>query len=149
MAKFSVSGLKEAASALKTLDRKLKGSLFRKIHKALLRPFRSNIANAAPSTPNNSWKNVKNVKILNSADSKDGVDLGYVNNRETYMIRWHEKGTKVRTKRGAISARPWIAPAHDSMTPDIIKKAEKEYSTTLETILKKELKSISKKLSKL
>lgn len=143
-----VDGLKEAMAALRGVEKKFVGRILRNIHKKLAVGLRDALAANAPSTPHNSWKSKRNLTIANARDSKDGVEVGYKASYKTYMIRWHEYGTKVRVDRGKISPRPWIGPTHDQEGPKIIDKASVEYAKLLEDSLKKELKSLSRKLGK-
>lgn len=147
--KFKVEGLAEAKKAIEKLDRKLQAKILKKIHRKLLTPIKKEIANAAPNTPNNNWKNPRNISILAVKRDPTGVQASYKQSPETWVVRFHERGTKVRKRRGKISARPWIFPTHKRFTPKVIKRAEKEYANLMEKALISELRLVTKKIGKL
>lgn len=136
--KWKVEGLKEVSDALRVLPDKLSISLLRSVNRRVLskevvKPLRAAVSHQ-------SFK--KGIKVFTDKANKTGAVVGP--DSKVFWIRFVQKGTKERFKRGKITAHNTIEPTIDQSIDNVIKFAGNEYEDEMIKFMSKKLKRLRK-----
>ena len=151
---FDIQGLDQVKRALSQLPKEVNDKILYDLHLGAARIVKSDIQSATPegnNTKKASQKARANVIVKRQRRSTTGVNIGY--STRAFHIGFIEFGTKLRvlkgqgkyrkgTKRGKITARPFIGAAHDRAFPKALQYVSTNYLKLVNRSLKKQLRGL-------